>query len=437
MNTDNLQPRKIIMCLDGTWNSTYAKAIRADGTDVAKPSNVLKLARAVRPVAADGTSQIVYYDAGIGGDVDSEGGWKIFTDFRKTKEGMWGLGFNANVEQALTFLVNNFQHESHDEVFFYGFSRGAATARAIVKFIDWMKGIPTKRDAFYIPEFFEAYRKSKGKRTCERVMKERGSYIQRNGKKRPRFEPFQPITIKLLGVWDTVYALGSQTTNIAKGAFHVDKIPPAIVQNAYHALALDESRGSFAPAIWSGKHDHQNMVQMWFPGVHSNIGGGYVRDGMANVALHWLARISVSHGLDLDQDFLDFYRPYERDRLYKSKSLGYTVMDRVLSKKSGRNFLRLPDSAHQSFHPAILARMLATKAELGLSGEHKGADYETGLYEPESIWEMLDRVEDPQAYCRAWSDDEWFVGQRFPLDSVRLRRLNNLIKRRQSNKGFR
>ena len=140
--------RRIVMCLDGTWNSTYAKATREDGTDIAKPSNVLKLARAVLPVALDGTSQIVYYDTGIGGEVDSEGGWKLFTSIQKSKEGMWGLGFNANVEQAVTFLVNNYQSGSLDEVYFYGFSRGAATARAIIKFIDWMGGLPTKRDAF-------------------------------------------------------------------------------------------------------------------------------------------------------------------------------------------------------------------------------------------------------------------------------------------------
>jgi len=148
------------MCLDGTWNSTYAKATRDDGTDVAKPSNVLKLARSVLPVSSRGVSQIVYYDTGIGGEVDSEGGWKVFTDYRKKKEGMWGLGFNANVEQAVTFLAHNYQPGSADDVFVYGFSRGAATARAIVKFIDWMGGMPSKRDAFYIPEFFEAYRKN-------------------------------------------------------------------------------------------------------------------------------------------------------------------------------------------------------------------------------------------------------------------------------------
>ena len=432
MNPDYTRPRRIIMCLDGTWNSTYAKATRADGTDVAKPSNVLKLARAIVPVATDGTSQIVYYDAGIGGDVDSEGGWKIFTDYRKKKEGMWGLGFNANVEQAVTFLANNYQPSSLDDVFFYGFSRGAATARAIVKFIDWMGGMPTKRDVFYIPEFFEAYRKSKGKKACEQVKKDRGLYISRNGKKRTRFEPFQPISVKVLGVWDTVYALGGQVVSVAKGGFHVDKMPPGIVQNAYHALALDESRGSFAPAIWTGKHDHQEMVQMWFPGVHSNIGGGYVRDGMANVALQWIAKHSEKHGLELDDEYLSYYRPYERDRLYKSKSLGYKAMDIALSKGSGRNFLKLPASANQEFHPSILARMLATKAELGLSGKHSGADYETDLYESESIKVMLEGMEDPLSFCRAWSDSEWYVGERHSLDESRLRRLNNLIKRLQA-----
>ncbi len=422
--------RRIVMCLDGTWNSTYAKATRADGTDVAKPSNVLKLARAVLPIASGGVTQIVYYDTGIGGEVDSEGGWKVFTNWRKKKEGMWGLGFNANVEQAVTFLSNNFQPGGKDEVFFYGFSRGAATARAIVKFIDWMGGLPTKRDAFYIPEFFEAYRNSKAKMTCEEFKKERGLYRGTGANRRPRFSPFSPISIKVLGVWDTVYALGGQTIRVASGGFHVDEVPPQIVQNAYHALALDESRGSFAPAIWTGQHDHQEMVQMWFPGVHSNVGGGYVKDGMANVPLKWMVEVSRAQGLEVDGGFLEPYVPYEFDRLYKSKSLGYKVMDKVLSKKSGRNFLKIPETANQAFHPSVLSRMLATKADLKVTGKHEKADYELGLYEPEAMREMLKAKSNASEFCRRWYTEEWYPGKSKALDDAVARKIDRLIRQR-------
>lgn len=429
MPSSNKPFRRIIMCLDGTWNSTYARATREDGTDVTKPSNVLKLARAVRPVSSDGVSQIVYYDTGIGGEVDSEGGWKVFTEFRKKREGMWGLGFNANVEQAVTFLANNYQPAGQDDVFVYGFSRGAATARAIVKFIDWMGGLPSKRDAFYIPEFFEAYRKHKGEKSCDRVKKDRGLYIRKNGQQRPRFEPFCPIGIKMLGVWDTVYALGSQTTRIAKGGFHVDHIPPAIVKNAYHALALDESRGSFAPAIWKDKLPNQEMVQMWFPGVHSNVGGGYPRDGLANIALRWMTKLSEQQGLELDKSYLGFYRPHEFDRLYKSKSAGYKLMDTVLSKKSGRDFRKLPASASFEFHPSILTRMLATRSDLKVAGMRDDQDFQVGLYEPESIQKLLLAQDEPLAWCREWSERCWFVDEKRPLDEKMSLRLDKLFKR--------
>jgi hypothetical protein len=417
------------MCLDGTWNSTYAKSIREDGTSVAKPSNVLKLARGVHPVAKDGTTQIVYYDAGIGGDVDSEGSWKLFTKIRKTKEGMWGLGFNANVEQAVTFLANNYDPGTKDDIYFYGFSRGAATARAIVKFIDWMGGLPSKRDAFYIPELFEAYRKSKAKKTCQQAKEERGLFIGKGGTKRPRFEPFNPVTIKMLGVWDTVYSLGGQVFSIANGGFHVDKNPPSIVENAYHALAADEARGAFAPSIWQDKLDHQTMVQMWFPGVHSNVGGGYPRDGLANIPLQWMIKLSEHHGLEFDLDYLGHYRPFASDRLYNSKSLGYKIIDEVLSKESGRNFLSLPDTVCQEFHPSILARMTSTLSDLNLKGKDKSRTYQTGLYRPKAIKKMLSKLSDNQlGYCQSWSQAPWFHDGTGNLSDQQKTRLVKLVK---------
>ena len=421
--------RRIVICVDGTWNSTYAKSKRDDGTDIAKPSNVLKLARAVTPVAADGTTQIVYYDTGIGGEVDNAGGSRFFKQLKKKSQGAWGLGFNVNVEEAVTFLANNCQPGGQDEILVYGFSRGAATARAIVKFIDWMGGVPKKGDAYYIPELFEKYQEGKARRSCDTVKRARGLYIG-GDRNRPRFQPFTKIRIKVLGLWDTVYALGGQLIRVGNLGFHVDQSPPSIVDNAYHALAVDETRGPFAPAIWQSHAAHQNMVQMWFPGVHSNIGGGYVKDGMANVALRWMVGHSECHGLEVDETFLSFYHPHGRDRLYKSSSIGYRATDFVLSKKSGRNFMKLSKDVAQQFHPSILDRMLATKQDLKVAGMKKNPNFETDLYEPTAVRALLKAQDDPIKYCEAWYEQDWYPGVSHSLDDKTRAAIRRLVTKR-------
>lgn len=410
--------RRLVLCLDGTWNSTFAKGERDDGSSIAKPSNVLKLARAVLPVTDSGESQIVYYDAGIGGDADTDGGSAFFADIQKKKQGMWGLGFNANVEQALTFLSNNYQSNGKDTVYVYGFSRGAATARAIVKIIDWIGGLPSKKDVYYLPEILEFYRKHKAKRSYREFQEQRGLCItdRRTKKKYPRFDRIVPIEIEVLGVWDTVYALGSQTTKVKNGAFHRDRSPPKIVRNALHAVALDEQRANFAPALWEDSLPHQNMVQMWFPGVHSNVGGGYPHDGMANVALKWMIACSAENGLEFDYSYLSHYGPYERDRLYNSRSLGYKAFDWVRFKDSGRNILDLPESGNHRFHPCILARVLATKAEiLKVAADRKSRDYQVDVYRPEQIKRYIENQADPLEACEAWLTRAWDLGEPEPI----------------------
>ncbi len=233
----------------------------------------------------------------------------------------------------------------------------------------------------------------------------------------------------MLGVWDTVYSLGGQVISVANGGFHVDQVPPAIVENAYHALAVDEARGAFAPSIWQDKLDHQTMVQMWFPGVHSNIGGGYPRDGLANIPLKWMIELSEHHGLEFDLDYLSHYRSYESDRLYNSKSLGYKIIDEVLSKKSGRNFLDLPDKVCQEFHPSILARMTSTLSDLDLTGKDKSRTYQTGLYRPTAIKKMLNQLSNDQlAYCQSWSQAPWFHDGTGSLRDKQKARLAKLVK---------
>ena len=135
--------RRIVLCLDGTWNSAFAEAKRRDGKTVLKPSNPLKLARAVKQFAADGTEQIVYYAIGVGSLSVYPGtaNW-LLHQVDRILGGAFGARFEANVEDAVHFLTLNY--EPGDEVFVFGFSRGAGTARAVTRFLEWNRGEPSQ-----------------------------------------------------------------------------------------------------------------------------------------------------------------------------------------------------------------------------------------------------------------------------------------------------
>src|ERR1700730_9436936 len=102
--------KRIILCLDGTWNQVL---------DPDTVTNVVKLAQSIRTIASDGTQQIVYYNSGVGtGDL-----------FDKFLGGVFGRGLRNNVKRAYAFLSLNY--EPGDEIYIFGFSRGAYTARAL------------------------------------------------------------------------------------------------------------------------------------------------------------------------------------------------------------------------------------------------------------------------------------------------------------------
>src|SRR5581483_4791802 len=156
------KPRRLVLCLDGTWNSAYSLKRRSDGHAVFKPSNVLKVARAVVPYDAAGDrQQIVLYHIGVGSLARYPGvSNRLLSVADKVLGGGWGAGFEENVEEALEFLAHN--HEPGDEVFVFGFSRGAATAQAVTRFLDWAGGLPLKHDSYYLPRLFHDYVSRRG-----------------------------------------------------------------------------------------------------------------------------------------------------------------------------------------------------------------------------------------------------------------------------------
>ena len=285
-------PKRIVICSDGTWN-------RPDQTH---PTNVIKMARAVLPTAPDGTGQVVFYDQGVG------------TGKRLDRwlGGAFGQGLEKNVEDAYRFLMHNY--DQGDEIYLFGFSRGAFTARSTVGLIR-NSGLLRKTHA---EEFGKAYDLYRDRVQSAHPDKERAQEFIRNHSRR--------VDIKFVGVWDTVGALGIpmrglRSLTYRRHQFHDMKLS-SIVKNAYHALAVDERRGPFKPSIWTGDaKEGQNVEQVWFAGVHTDVGGGYPQSGLADLAFMWMKGKAEGCGLAFDEDYVnETFHPNALGALHNSKN---------------------------------------------------------------------------------------------------------------------
>jgi uncharacterized protein (DUF2235 family) len=336
--------KRIILCLDGTWNSTYAKEKREDGTKVIKPSNVLKLARSVlskgQGKGINKIPQIVYYDSGVGSLSKFPGrANKLLSFFDEYLGGVWGAGFESNIEEAMTFLINNYNPK--DQVYLFGFSRGAATARAITHFIDWMGGSLRKEDVFYLPVLFREYISSEGKSDVNVIKQKIKDRVIKINESRTRhkiiipFQKWQKININFLGVWDTVLSLGSRFFPYKAPTFYLKTTTANCVLHARQALAIDERRFDFLPSIWEGSSSNTKSIkQKWFAGVHSNIGGGYNHDGLANITFHWMKNELIQIYPDFAFNKLPFsiYKKFIQDELTDSFTLKFKLKDYITNK---------------------------------------------------------------------------------------------------------
>jgi len=249
-------------------------------------TNVVKLMDLVQPVAPDGTPQIIYYGKGVGTG--------NFLD--RFFGGAFGDGLETNVKDAYRFLVQNYAEG--DEIYLLGFSRGAFTARSLAGLIRcaWLV---RKENASQINDAYKIYREKHAA-----------------GADKPHAIAFREkysrqVRIKFIGVWDTVGALGVPIGTILRRAtirehgFH-DTGLSSYVDNAFHALAIDEGRYTFEPSLWKSEpREGQRLEQRWFAGVHSNIGGGYKEHGLSDYAFRWMADRAVECDLALHPSYLD------------------------------------------------------------------------------------------------------------------------------------
>lgn len=374
--------KRFVICLDGTWNNASKEKERSDGSKVYRPTNVLKMARATEKFDRDGVLQITYYDAGVGAMNRAPNfRTKMVRFFDNKLGGGWGAGFEVNIEEAYTFLANNYNHG--DELFVFGFSRGASQARSLCTLIEWAGGFPAKSDVYYVPRLVSAYLENQGQGNAAPMI-ENLNDRRRNRNEEP-LEPFVVPQITFLGVWDTVLALGSRIkakngSSSDSYQFHTPATPPKTAVTVRHGMAIDERRHDFQPEIFSGNGDCQDFEQRWFAGVHSNVGGGLMDDSLANCSLRWMCDEAADRGLFLNEKYLSHFTGYgggkasEKTNFYK---FGDTLMKPIRGFKGIRQLARAPEA---KIDKSVFDRLNADPAR------HKNFDRE---YRPENLLAYL------------------------------------------------
>lgn len=286
--------KRLVICADGTWNRPEEDLQK----DV--PTNVLRLARAVKPFAGDGQPQHVFYDWGIGSYHDSVIG------------GMTGRGLHKNIIDGYRYIVQNYTPGTR--LYLFGFSRGAYTVRSLCGLINNC-GILKRPDARLIQQAFDHYKKT----SADYAPAGAASVKFRADHSHDSRE------VHFVGAWDTVGALGVPFSLMGlfdrKDEFYDTKLG-SNVRIARHALAIDERREDFEPTLWLPR-DGLDLQQVWFAGAHSDIGGGYPPDKNGRLAsdhpLQWMIDEAAKAGLELEDHLQQSIRLDSLAKIHNSR----------------------------------------------------------------------------------------------------------------------
>ncbi|HEX5352949.1 MAG TPA: DUF2235 domain-containing protein [Rhodanobacteraceae bacterium] len=289
-------PRRLVALFDGTWNKAQTR------------TNVERLWKLIAPSDASGRDQITKYVAGVG----------VKPGIAHLLGGAFGLGLSGNVKEGFQWLSKHWRDD--DEIWLFGFSRGAYTARSLGGLI--------RKCGLLKPD-------GKGVVTLADVDAAYELYQNNLHPDDPAMQAFRAahsreVLIRFIGVWDTVGALGIPGVaswfpfSRRRYRFH-DTDLSKIVQYAYQALALDERRPDFKPAKWTRprvslkpgespvawKPQQIEVEQRWFVGAHSDVGGGEKADGaghkpdtLPEITLAWMQAKAKGAGLVFSEDFL-------------------------------------------------------------------------------------------------------------------------------------
>jgi uncharacterized protein (DUF2235 family) len=280
-DTAPTKPKRLALFLDGTWN------VVSDNT------NVWRLRSVFSPVGTDGRAQLAYYSTGLG------------TKFgERIRGGMFGRGIDTAITSAYEWLVDNYASE--DEIFIFGFSRGAYTARSLSGFVSKC-GLLQRGSPLGVNQLYLRYRRSEAKTIRTLIAEqssENSSHILEDAW---MLKYAQAVPIKFIGIFDTVGALGVPfplLRRIRGSAYPF--LNTGLRQNneyAFHALAIDENRKAFSPTLWTNQgapnaapRQIERTEQRWFVGAHANVGGGCFDDPLAQIPFKWLERKAAALG---------------------------------------------------------------------------------------------------------------------------------------------
>ena len=296
----------VAVCCDGTWNdpddqTNVHRTYRLLGRCLADASEEMigDDRRVTRGTAADGRRVCVYYDTGVGTRRWQKGSGRLF-----------GAGLGENIRQAYAFLAADMAPD--DELFLFGFSRGAFTVRSLCGLLG-CAGLPARASAAAVEAAWRFYRVPPGQRAGSAQEAELVRHEPRGAK------------VRFLGVYDTVGSLGVPVPQLrwVNGLvewllggvirFH-DAALGRNVETACQALAIHERRGTFKPVVWSrapglvrrpdGSLAEQRVLQVWFAGSHADVGGGYPQADLSDIPFDWMMRRAMEEGLQVREEVL-------------------------------------------------------------------------------------------------------------------------------------
>jgi hypothetical protein len=306
-----IPPKRLVACFDGTWNTQKSN------------TNVSRLFRKIADETIGCPEQRRFYDEGVG------------TKFgERLRGGVFGAGLDGNIRQGYAWLGLQFPKiltQSPDDagfvtgpdIFLFGFSRGAFTARSLGGLINYL-GLPKLTDAETngkvpvcdgptVKAAWDLYvnRPTPADLASLSSAASDSSLATRVAKHKAAVRQFQadnavyPVRIHCLCVWDTVGALGVPRVFdyswiprfSTQYQFH-DTTLGGCVTHAFHAVAIDEQREPYCVTLWTAKKETTLTVeQRWFPGAHADVGGGYEDDLLPDPPLAWMAEQAAAHGL--------------------------------------------------------------------------------------------------------------------------------------------
>lgn len=304
--------KRIVICFDGTWNRIDAEI----------PTNVLMLATGIAAESKGNPAQVVHYDEGVG----TSGGW-----LRRIIDGALGYGVIRKLSEAYRFLI--FNYEPTDEVYVFGFSRGAFTARSFVGLVRNI-GIIERNHVRHVKSALKLYEKGLGYSDKE-MLEFRASYSQHistcNHDETYRCDVVEnykggsslPFKFRYVGIWDTVESIGfakvlwsalfkrSDKAYVDNDHRFHDHLLSSVVVAGRHAVALDEKRHHFHSEPWGDvaginrrlgfepEDPNRPLQEQFFPGDHGSVGGGGDIRGLSDAAFDWVLEGAKQSGLRL------------------------------------------------------------------------------------------------------------------------------------------